>query len=169
MEYQDYQHIAVNIRPKLVELCRRFFNSQELAYNEEDAVQETLLRLWKMRDRWKTYDNPESLAVLIAKNVCIDFLRGTGNHHELLDDNIKLYERAQADQQLLTNETEKRIAYALNSLSDTQRRMIVMRGEGMSMAEIASACGTTAASTKTMICTARKKLLLILKEGREML
>ena len=167
MEYQDYQHIAVNIRPKLVKLCRKFFNTQELAYNEEDAVQETLLRLWKMRDRLATYNNPESLAILIAKNICIDIMRRSVNKHELLDENDLLYERTLADQQLITHETEQRIECALNSLSDTQRRMIIMRGEGMSMAEIASACGTTAASAKTMICTARKKLLLLLKEGRK--
>ena len=78
-----------------------------------------------------------------------------------------LYERTQADHLVLTNETEQQIACALKSLSDTQRRMIIMRGEGMSMAEIASACGTTAESVKTMICTARKKLMLILKERRK--
>jgi len=41
-----------------------------------------------------------------------------------------------------------------------------MRSEGMSMAEIAEVCGATEASTKTMICSARKKIMEILKIRR---
>lgn len=32
-------------------LCQSFFDRQELAYDAEDAVQETLMRLWQMRER----------------------------------------------------------------------------------------------------------------------
>ncbi len=45
MESQDFQNIATSVRPKLMNLCRSFFDKQELAYDAEDAVQETLLRL----------------------------------------------------------------------------------------------------------------------------
>ena len=51
MEQQDFQHIVSSLRPRLLKLCAQFFDSQELAYEAEDAVQETLLRLWQQRDK----------------------------------------------------------------------------------------------------------------------
>ena len=71
MESQDFQNIATSVRPKLMNLCRSFFDRQELAYDAEDAVQETLMRLWQMRDRISDYQKPEALAMLIAKNVLL--------------------------------------------------------------------------------------------------
>jgi DNA-directed RNA polymerase specialized sigma24 family protein len=44
--------------------------------------------------------------------------------------------------------------------------MLLMRSEGMSMAEIAGACGATEASAKTMICNARKKMMELLNIRR---
>jgi len=86
MESQDFQHIATTVRPKLMNLCQRFFDRQELAYDAEDAVQETLIRLWQMRVRIGDYQKPEALAMLIAKNVCIDILKLSKEQHETLDE-----------------------------------------------------------------------------------
>ena len=148
MESQDFQNIATSVRPKLMNLCRSFFDKQELAYDAEDAVQETLLRLWQMQDRLSDYQKPEALAMLIAKNVCIDILKLNKEQHEPLD------------------ETERRISNALAKLPRTQQRMLMMRAEGMSMVEIATTCNATPTSTKTMICAARKKMMELLKIGR---
>lgn len=38
MEQQEFQHIAATLRPRLLKLCTHFFDSQELAYEAEDAV-----------------------------------------------------------------------------------------------------------------------------------
>ena len=166
MESQDFQHIATTVRPKLMNLCRSFFDRQELAYDAEDAVQETLMRLWQMRDRIGDYRKPEALAMLIAKNVCIDILKLNKEQHELLDETYKVIGEAQADQSVITHDTERLISNALAKLPTTQRRMLMMRSEGMSMAEIAAACSATPASAKTMICTARKRMMELLKIGR---
>ena len=167
MESQDFQNIATSVRPKLMNLCRSFFNRQELAYDAEDAVQETLLRLWQMRDRLSEYQNPEALAMLIAKNVCIDILKLNKEQHESLDETCNIIGNVQADQSIITHDTEWIISYALAKLPRIQQRMLMMRSEGMSMVEIAATCNATPTSTKTMICAARKKLMEILKIRRD--
>ena len=166
MESQDFQNIATSVRPKLMNLCRSFFDKQELAYDAEDAVQETLLRLWQMQDRLSDYQKPEALAMLIAKNVCIDILKLNKEQHEPLDETSNIIGNVQADQSMITHDTEQIISNALAKLPRTQQRMLMMRAEGMSMAEIAASCNVTPTSTKTMICAARKKMMELLKIGR---
>ena len=107
MESQDFQNIATSVRPKLMNLCRSFFDKQELAYDAEDAVQETLLRLWQMQDRLSDYQKPEALAMLIAKNVCIDILKLNKEQHEPLDETSNIIGNVQADQSMITHDTEQ--------------------------------------------------------------
>lgn len=166
MEQQEFQHIAASLRPRLLKLCTQFFNSQELAYEAEDAVQETLLRLWQHREMMENHKKPEALVMLIAKNVCIDIMRRGGNWHDRLDECVYVEADNHTDQILIKNEAERRLVKALDRLPTTQRRMLLMRSEGMSMAEIAAACNATPASTKTMICVARKKMMELLKTRR---
>ena len=104
MESQDFQNIATSVRPKLMNLCRSFFDKQELAYDAEDAVQETLLRLWQMRERLNEYQKPEALAMLIAKNVCIDILKLNKEQHEPLDETSNIIGNVQADQSMITHD-----------------------------------------------------------------
>jgi len=167
MVSQDFQNIATYVRPKLMNLCRSFFDKQELAYDAEDAVQETLLRLWQMRDRISEYQKPEALALLIAKNVCIDILKLNKEQHMPLDETCNIIGNVQADHLMITHDTERIISNALAKLPRTQQRILMMRAEGMSMVEIAAACNATTTSTKTMICAARKKMMELLMIGRK--
>ncbi len=163
---QDFQHIAATLRPRLLKLCAQFFDKQELAFEAEDAVQETFLRLWQYRESMDGRKKTEALAMLIAKNVCIDIMKRGGNWHERLEESLYVEAEDHTDRALIENESKNRMVKALERLPATQRRMLMMRSEGMSMAEIAAACNTTTASTKVMICAARKKMMELLKIRR---
>ena len=165
--HNDFIQLATAIRPRLISLCRSFFDRQELACDAEDAVQETLLRLWLMHERLRMYHNPETLAIKIAKNVCIDMLKKACSQHEPLEDGIVVFAPLQTDHQAILHDTERIIGQAMKKLPGTQCRMLVMRSEGMTMEEIAAACGTTPASAKTMVCTARKQLMTTINIRRK--
>ena len=163
----DFKHIALSIRPRLISLCRSFFDRQKLAFDADDAVQETLLRLWQMRDRLDDYQSPEALAVRIAKNVCIDMLKQAGNRHDALDETLCALADTQSDHQAIVHDAERIVGYAMEKLTGTQRRMLIMRSEGMTLKEIAAACSATPDSAKTMICAARKQLMQTLNMRRK--
>ena len=165
--HNDFIQLATAIRPRLISLCRSFFDRQELACDAEDAVQETLLRLWLMHERLRMYHSPEILAIKIAKNVCIDMLKKACSQHEPLEDGIVVFAPLQTDHQAIFHDTKRIIGQAMKKLSGTQCRMLVMRSEGMTMEEIAAACGTTPASVKTMVCTARKQLMTTINIRRK--
>ena len=165
--HNDFIQLTTAIRPRLISLCRSFFDRQELACDAEDAVQETLLRLWLMRERLKKYQSPEILAIKIAKNVCIDMLKKACSQHEPLEGGIGVIAPLQADHQAIFHDTERIIDQAMKKLPGTQCRMLAMRSEGMTMEEIAAACGTTPTSAKTMICAARKQLMTTINIRRK--
>lgn len=165
METENFQHIAIQLRPRLLKLCKRFFDRQQMAYDAEDAVQETLLRLWLLRNRQEAR-NIEALAVMIAKNICIDQLRRQQLQPATLDERQPIASPTEADQQVLAHDTEQLVQRALNRLPATHRRMLMMRSEGMSMAEIAAACGATPTSTKTMICAARRRMAELIQGNK---
>ena len=48
MTVQEFEHIALTLRPQLMGVARGFFADEAKA---EDVVQDVLLRLWQMRDR----------------------------------------------------------------------------------------------------------------------
>ena len=164
MAMTTFEQIAINIRPRLLELCERFLTMRQLPEEAEDMVQETLFRLWQMRERLDDYASPEALAVTIAKNMCIDLLRRQQVPTNTLHDADVADSRA-ADQDLLSHDMHKQIEEALNRLPATQRRMLTMRSEGMTIDEISTICKTTKQSTKTMISAARRTMLELLKKG----
>ena len=109
MEQNDFQHIATMLRPRLISLCQQFFDCQELAFDAEDAVQETLLRLWQLRDRMEDYQRPEALATIIAKNVCINILKRGGTQHDVLDERLCIEASSKTDQTVIVQDAERRI------------------------------------------------------------
>ena len=146
-----------------------------MACDAEDAVQETLLRLWLLQAHQPSSTpslaeqqprSHEALAVIIAKNVCIDILRRQQLHPTVLDEQLPIAGPSEADQQAIAHDAERLLQRALDRLPATQRRMLLMRSEGMSMTEIAAACGATPTSTKTMVCAARRRMLELLKIRR---
>ena len=148
MTIEAFEHIAKTLRPRLVELCRRFLATRQLPEEAEDMVQDTLFRLWQMRGQLDNYQSPEALAVTIAKNVCIDHLRK--QHMALMPlESDEAEDSQHADQSLITHDTQTQIQAALEHLPATQR----------------SICNTTQQSTRTMISSARRLMLELLRKG----
>ncbi len=164
MTIEAFEHIAKTLRPRLVELCRRFLATRQLPEDAEDMVQDTLFRLWQMRGQLDNYQSPEALAVTIAKNVCIDHLRK--QHMALMPlESDEAEDSQHADQSLITHDTQTQIQAALEHLPATQRRMLMMRSEDMTINEISTICNTTQQSTRTMISSARRLMLELLRKG----
>ena len=54
------------MRPQLLQLAIRYLNNGDDA---EDVVQDTLLKLWFLRDRLEDYRSVESLASVITRHL----------------------------------------------------------------------------------------------------
>lgn len=167
MEEIEFEHIAQAMRPKLVAHCQRYLRAETLAEEADDIVQEALIRLWRMGDKLCQYQSIEALGKTIVRNLCIDHLRRNLSPTESLATGSSSQEVCiapeQADLAIIGKDTQRQIHRAMDKLPATQRRMLLLRSEGMSLDEIATICGANKTSTKTMISAARRTLLKLMR------
>ena len=170
MENEEFLKIVQQTRWQLLRLCERFFAETRTAAVAEDVVQETYLRLWQMRHKMKEFESPEALAVTIAKNICIDIRRKTPKDSiEIVG--LDFAGGTSADTAVISAETMGIIERAMAKLPATQRRVLQLRSEDMSLDEISVICQTTRNSTKTILSLARRNLMNLIhlervKHGR---
>jgi RNA polymerase sigma-70 factor (ECF subfamily) len=152
---EHFQFDIVPLRERLLLAANRLMQNEEDA---EDAVQETLLRLWKMRRDLSHVVNPEAFAMQILKNNCIDRLRirkeQTNVDDFLLESNSETpYLRVE---QKDTNDFIRQIIAHLPTLQQTVIRMRDV--EGYELQEIAAITQTHVSAVTVNLSRARKKI-----------
>lgn len=146
--------------PRVLALAFRYLGDRAAA---EDAVQETFLKLYQARDRYRP-DAPFGAYVLrIATNVCLSQLRRKRPHS--LDDGG---ERApeppdeglrEPGQTILDDELAGRVRDAVQQLPDRQRMAILLnKFEGLDYQQVADQLGLTVPATKSLLHRARMTL-----------
>ena len=161
MTQQEFEHIAQQLRPKLLNIGRQFFNDGDYA---EDIAQETLMRLWLLRERIEQQIGIEPLAIRMAKNLCISEWRkqqvrmaGSELQEQMADETIS--------RQMEANEAIAQLRLALLQLKPAEQRLFRMRHElEMDIAEISSVTGISPRSVSAMLSTAKRKLFEILNQ-----
>lgn len=161
MTQTEFERIVLRIRPRMMKIALDFFQNQEDA---EDAMQEVLLRMW-LRDGLPN-DNYEALAVRATKNVCVSMWRKQKlRRMETIDtDNDTSMDSGSSDSQVLTQEQAQRIEQAISRLPRSEQRLIRLKQEAdLEADEIAVITGIPVRSVRSMISSARHKLLKLLK------
>ena len=72
MSEKEFENIVLQNARRLYSVAFRILRMKEDA---EDAVQETFLKLWRMRKRLGEYSSIEALAVTVVRNHCLDIIR----------------------------------------------------------------------------------------------
>jgi len=125
----------------------------------EDAVQETMIRLWNLRDDLGKYDNLIALAMTITKNQCIDKIRSRAKTVSIEQD---VYRRAGPDNPYLRLErknTEEVVKAIIKDLPALQKAIITMKDiEGYELSEIAEITGGNVEAIRVNLSRARKKV-----------
>ncbi|MBQ8046580.1 MAG: sigma-70 family RNA polymerase sigma factor [Prevotella sp.] len=160
MTSADFEHIARRLRPAIFGICMDFFGSKDDA---EDAVQETLIRLWQYCEQIDPDRNVTALAVKTAKNVCVSTRRrrrsarlaslSSASADRLADHTPSPHEALEGA------EAGTEMSRLLGILQPRERELFEMRRlEGLSLNEISRQTSISLASVKSMISMARKKL-----------
>ena len=132
----------------------------------EDVAQETLLRLWQMRDDPRLH-NPEGYATVIARHLTLNQLRRKPP--------LPLDDRQATDltvpsplDLMLQREDERWLRQRIRNLPYTQHAILRLREvEHRYNSEIATILGIQPSSVNTLLARARRQLLKEIQQSRK--
>ena len=153
MTQTEFEHTLLQARPKMMATTMRFFHDKEDA---EDVVQEVCMRM--LERGWREGDNTEALLIKATKNLCVSVWRRS------LPPSLSLEGTGEAaDAPLLHKEQQERLDRAIARLTPSEQRFIRMKGEELSIEEMARQAGVSKRTASTMLWQAKKRLLTFLK------
>ena len=157
--------MARGLRPALLRTALKVLSDDDLA---EDVAQDTLLKLWDMRDRLHKYQSVDTLAMIIARNKCLDIVRQRGRVINVsLDDFDATAPMLSPVDEMIDAEADDEADEILAQLPENQRFVLKMKHiDGMEVDEIASVTGSTPNAIRVTLSRARKRVLEIFNQRK---
>lgn len=157
MEREEFCMLARQMRTEIMTLSLRFLKGEAEA---EDNVQDTLLRLWTIREKLDEVRSVQALAYAVCRNLCISKLRQRRIIPMELNEEIKLISAHDSQWMLEEKENALWLEERIGELSSSQMQILRMsQKDGLENAEIAEILGISEVTVRTALCKARKNLL----------
>ena len=148
------QRVAI-VRPDLERLARKKLSVQADA---EDLVQEVLMRLWLIRDKWETHQNCKPLAINILEHCAIDRFRKTKDM-EPIENQIFTTSSDSPHQLAETKDLGRYLWKLIEQLPPLQQIIMRLKDiEGHEVEEIAQITNTSPEAVRMNLSRARKKI-----------
>jgi len=162
MEREKFCTLARQLRESILALSRRFLKDEAEA---EDNVQDTLLRLWTIREKLDEVHSVQALSYAICKNLCVSKLRQRRIIPMDLNEEIKVISTHDSQWMLEEKENAQWLEDRIAELPSSQMQILRMsQQDGLENSEIAEVLGISEVTVRTALCKARKSLLEKLKK-----
>jgi len=171
-EEAAFEVLSLRLYPSLVRYCSKLTGRQDDA---DDLAQETLLKLWGARARYLPTAPLKAFVLTIARNLCLQSLRGAGRRalRVVPSEDGSTPELAtsgpQALERLVAAERGEALKAALQQLPELQREALLLRfDQGLDYAAAAQVLGRGESTIRSQVFYGLKKLreLLAAKETR---
>ncbi len=163
LSYREMKEISFKndvypLKDKLFRLALRITLNKEEA---EDIVQDTLIKVWNMRDEWQDIQDIEMFTMKICRNLSLDRIERKERQNISLDETVHDQpDSSQAqDSQLIRQQQFESVSRIIQSLPEKQRAAVQLRDvEGKNYQEIADIMDITVADVKVNIFRARQTI-----------
>ena len=162
MTQSEFEHIALQLRGRMLKVALDFFGNQDDA---EDVTQEAMLQLWRYCEQIVGSRGIEGLAARVAKNCCINLYRKRqaarqcSYEKEVATQLLNHPDPSGSPQEFMEAEDAQRMTEeAIALLKPRERQLFLMRQQGLSTEEISEQTAIPKASVAAMVSTARKKV-----------
>ena len=130
-------------------------------FEAEDIVQESLIKIWKKKDKFAEIDNKEAWAITIVRNLAIDKVRARKKKKTNdIDEYFHISDNAPSPHiRLEQKEAVRKVAEIMDTLQEAQKEIITLRDiEGYTYQEIADIMELKVDQVKVYLFRARKIL-----------
>ena len=133
----------------------------------EDAVQESLIRVWEHRDEWDQIDSMEAYSLTICRNVSLDMAGKAGRGNVQLNEELRVKNEESSMfnvQCSMLNEFEQKerlslVKKIMDTLPEVQRSIMELRDiEGKTYQEIADILKLSETQVKVYLHRARTSI-----------
>jgi RNA polymerase sigma-70 factor (ECF subfamily) len=157
MSKEEFCILAARLRGDILSISRRFLREDGEA---EDNVQDTLLRLWTIREKLDEVRSVQALTYAICKNLCVSKLRKRRVIPMELSDEMRLISTHDSEWMLEEKENARWLEDSIAGLPAAQMQILRMsQQDGLENNEIAEVLGISETTVRTALCKARKNLL----------
>lgn len=155
MERSDFEITISSLRPRVVRQALRYLKDRDEA---EDVAQDTLLKLWEIRDTWHQYRSLEALALVMARHLSLNRLRQAGiQTDDVLTEPVDHAETP--EERLIAQEDDRQAERLIATLPDAQQTILRMKHiEGMEVSDIARITGSNENAVRVNLSKARRKI-----------
>lgn len=155
MTSQKFSTEYLPLAPMLYRIAFHILEQQDEA---EDAVQETFLKLWEIRDKLDDVESAKAYSIRILKNECLDRLRKAKK--SVPADQVLVRETiSPTDEQIDARRRLEKVLGAIKSLPDSQKQVLLLRTvEGLSYGEISEKMGMSQLTLRVLLTRARGAL-----------
>ena len=154
------QRFKIEILPMKDKLFRLALRITMNRVEAEDAVQETLLKLWSRRDEWDRVSSLEAQAMTICRNQSLDYAKRTGRDNLSLDVERDSPVSTRTPLHSLEDKEKRQLLQRLiDSLPEVQRSILELReSQNRSFAEIAEILGLSETQVRVYLHRARQRI-----------
>jgi RNA polymerase sigma-70 factor (ECF subfamily) len=150
-----FERVIVRYERRVLALAWRLLGRLEDA---QDASQEVFLRAFRYLHRFDPRRPFEPWLMKMTVNVCYDIGKKR-RHSEISIDPDTLRGTSNPDAELRAAEQRSMLYTALQELPEKERAAVVLRDiEGLATAEVAEILGSSEATVRSQVCTARLKI-----------
>jgi RNA polymerase sigma-70 factor (ECF subfamily) len=157
-----FEQIVIRYERRVLNLAWRLLGNGEDA---QDASQEVFMRAFRFLHKFDSTRPFEPWLIRLTVNVCRDI--GRKRTVTVLLDADAVQARSDPHMELSSEEQKALLQKALQELPEKERAAVVLRDiEGFSTAEVAQILGSSEATVRSQISTARLKIRKALKRRR---
>lgn len=163
MKKVDFCNNVLPLKNVLFRLAQRITLSREEA---EDVVQETMMKMWSLRDEWNNIESIEAYSLRICRNLALDKVKRMSASNLSLDEQQEAgFESpdhsytASPERQLVMSDRMAMVRKLIETLPERQRSIIQLRDfEGKSYKEIAEILSISEEQVKVYLHRARNTI-----------
>lgn len=168
MDREEFELVVPALRRAIVSTALRLSDGDSSL--ADDVAQDTLLRLWTMRDRLDSVNSLEAMVTVMARNRTVDLLRShrPGVNLDAIETVMAVDPSLTPHESMERREESDRLDHVMLSLPTAQQALIRMRHvEGLEIDEIASLTGSTPGAVRTMLTRTRQQIRNLFMQNQD--